>query len=148
MAKMTVPTKADVQKKWVDEAPKRAAYYETEASKAGATWAAETTAAAPTYKSAVQAANIDKMFSGGVKRAGAAKFERKVKSVGVARFAPGIAAAETDFGDGVDPFLAVLAATEIPQRGPRGDAANYAIVQKVGDPLHKKRLAIRAAVGA
>jgi len=65
--------------------------------------------------------------------------------VGVARYSPGVAAAEEDFARGFADFQAVLDGLEIPDRGPRGSAANYAIVQKVGDALHKKRLAVLAA---
>ncbi|GAH65405.1 unnamed protein product, partial [marine sediment metagenome] len=36
---------------------------------------------------------------------------------------------------------------EIPDRGPRGSPGNYAIVEKVGSALHKKRLAVLAATG-
>jgi hypothetical protein len=133
--------KDDVVKKWSEEAPKRSTYYETEASKAGTTWETNATAAAGTYKTAVQATGIDLRFKGGVKKVGGAKFERKVKDVGVSRFGPGISAAKTDYDTGVAPFLSALATIEVPARGPRGDPNNYNIVAKVGDPLHKLRLA-------
>jgi len=148
MPKITVPSKDDVTKKWLEEAPKRSAYYEAEAPKAAEKWFSETIAAATIFKAAIQAANIEKMYAGGVKRVGAEKFKRKVTDVGVTRFGPGITAAEDDFDKGIEPFLAILAATTIKERGPRGDPGNYDIVKQVGDPLHKKRLAIRAAIGS
>ncbi|GAH84383.1 unnamed protein product [marine sediment metagenome] len=46
---------------------------------------------------------------------------------------------------GIADYVAVLEGLEIPDRGPRGSAANYAIVAKVGDALHKRRLAVLAA---
>ncbi len=49
-------------------------------------------------------------------------------------------------GDRAD-YLAVLEGLEIPDRGPRGSPGNYAIVEKVGSALHKKRLAMLAATG-
>lgn len=143
--RITVKSATEVAKKWAEVTPARASYYETEAPAAGAEWEASTIAAGPTYKAGISVAGIDKRFVGGVKRAGAAKFERKVRTVGVARYAPGVAAAEEDMAKGFADYQAVLDGLEIPDRGPRGSVANYAIVQKVGDALHKKRLAVLAA---
>uniref|UniRef100_A0A6M3XS98 Uncharacterized protein n=1 Tax=viral metagenome TaxID=1070528 RepID=A0A6M3XS98_9ZZZZ len=145
MAKMKVPGSGETAKKWADQTPGRAGYYEANTVGSGSHWESETKAAAANYKQAVSAADIDKRFKGGVTRAGGAKFDRKVKDVGVGRFGPGIAAAEGDMSSGIEPYLAVLAATEIKARGPRGDPANYDLVKQVGDPLHKKRLALLAA---
>jgi len=136
---------ADVVKKWVDVTPARAAYYESEASVAGADWEKGATAAAAAFKAGVQAPNIEKMFTGGIKRAGAAKYERKVKDVGVSRFGPGVVAAQPDFSTGVEPMLAVIAGITLAPRAPRGSLSNYARVQAIGVELNKKRLALRAA---
>lgn len=136
---------ADVVKKWVDVTPLRSAYYESEASVAGADWEKGATAAAAAYKAGISAPNIEKMFTGGVKRAGAAKYERKVKDVGVARFGPGVIAAQADFSTGVEPMLAAIAGITLPARAPRGSLSNYARVQAIGVELNKKRLALRAA---
>ena len=145
VSKMTVPPADVVAKKWGEVTPGRSGYYQTNTPAAAATWESEAQAAAGNFKAAVSAADIDKRFRGGIRKAGAAKFSRKVTEVGVGRFGPGVSAAVGDMQTGVDPYLATIAATEIPARGPRGDPANYAIVAKVGDPLHKKRLALLAA---
>jgi len=147
MPKITVPSKDKITTKWGEETPKRAAYYESEAPAAADLWFSETQAAGGVYKAAIGAPTLEKMSTGGVKRVGAEKFKRKVTDVGAARFGPGVTAAIPDFDKGIDPFLAVLAATTIKERGPRGDPSNYDLVKQVGDPLHKKRLAIRAAIG-
>lgn len=146
--KIVVKPSADIAKKWADVTPGRSSFYEAEASKAGAQWESGATGAAGNFKSAVAAGDIGTRYSGGVKKTGGAKFERKVKDVGVSRFGPGVTAAQADMQAGFDPMVAVLAATEIPDRAPRGSAQNYGIVQKVGDPLHKKRLALLGATGA
>lgn len=143
--RISVKSAAAIAKKWATETPGRAAYYELEAPAAGAEWEANTVAAGGTYKAAISAAGIQDRFVGGVKKAGAAKFARKVKDVGVDRYAPGVAAAEEDMAKGFAPFQAILDGLEIPDRGPRGSPSNYAIGQKVGDALHKGRLAILAA---
>ena len=136
---------AEVVDKWVDVTPGRAAYYEREATVAGSEWEKNTTAAAKAFKSAISAANIEALFTGGVKRAGASKYERKVKDVGVGRFGPGVSAAKTDFSDGVSPYLDEIAKVTLTARGPRGSTVNYSRVSEIGTALTKKRLALRAA---
>ena len=143
--RITVKSAAEIAQKWADVTPARASYYEAEAPAAAAEWEANTVAAGGTYKAGISVAGIEKRFVGGVKRAGAEKFGRKVRDVGVARYAPGVAAAQSDMMTGVADYVAVLEGLEIPDRGPRGSPANYAIVQKVGEALHKKRLAVLAA---
>jgi len=143
--RITVKSAAEIAKKWAEVTPGRASYYEAEATTAGAEWEANTVAAGGNYTAGIAVAGIGKRFVGGVKRAGAEKFGRKVKEVGVARYAPGVAAAQADMSKGVADYVAVLEGLEIPDRGPRGSPGNYAIVEKVGSALHKKRLAVLAA---
>lgn len=140
-----VKTVAEVQAKWLDVTPGRASYYEKEAGVAGADWEREAAAASGAFKAGVSAANIEALFKGGIKRAGAAKYERKVKEVGVARFSSGVTAAGPDFGAGVAPFLDEIAKITLPPRQPRGSEANLARVREITVALHKKRLALRAA---
>ena len=142
---ITVKPATDVARKWAEVTPGKAGYYESEAPAAAAEWEKNTIAAGGTYKAGISVAGIEKRFVGGVKRAGAEKFARKVASVGVARYGPGVAAAENDMAMGIAPYLDVLSGLSIPDRGPRGSPGNYAIVEKVGSALHKKRLAVLAA---
>jgi len=143
--RIAVKSATEIADKWAEVTPGRATYYEQEAPAAGAEWEANTVAAGGTYTAGIAVAGIGKRFVGGVKRAGAAKFARKVRDVGVSRYAPGVAAAKADMATGIGDYVGVLEGLEIPDRGPRGSVANYAIVQKVGEALHKKRLAILAA---
>jgi len=145
MGKPIVPSADEVALKWSEETPRRATYYEKNTPASADRWEANTAAAAETFKSAVQAADIARKFAGGVKKAGGEKFRRKVEAVGGARFGPGVTAAKDDMKTGVDPYLAVIGATEIGVRKPRGDPANYDRVKKIGDALHAKRLAVLAA---
>jgi len=149
MVKVTVPSAADVAKKWGDVTPGRSTYYEKGAVGAGSKWEAGATAASKTYQSAVSAGGIEARFKGGVKRAGAAKFDRKVKEIGVGRFGAGVTAAVPDMESGVGPFLTEIAATEIDARQPRGSPANVTgRVSKLADALFKKRMQILGAGGA
>jgi len=141
MVKPTVKSVEEAGSKWAEETPRRAAYYEKYTPAAASKWEANTTAAATTYKAAVTAPDIDKRFSGGVKRAGAAKFSRKVTAVGVARFGPGVTAAAPDYRERVAPYLEEIAKTDLPERKARGDPANLARVEKIATALHKKRIA-------
>ena len=140
-----VKSVTEVRDKWLDVTPGRASYYEKEASVAGADWEKGAADASGAYKASISAANIEALFKGGVKRAGASKYERKVKDVGVARFSSGVSVAGSDFEAGVSPFLDEISKITLPVRQPRGSEANYARVRDIGVALHKKRLALRAA---
>lgn len=136
---------ADVVQKFTDVTPGRSAYYEKGAVGAGAEWEKNTKGAKAAYQAAVSSSNIGAMFAGGVTKAGAAKFDRKVKDVGVARFGPGVTAAAPDYAAGMAPMLETLGATTLPARAPRGSESNLERVRTIATALHKKRLAIRAA---
>jgi len=145
MAKILLRPVDDIAKKWAEVTPGRATYYEAGVKAPLKDWATETSAASATYKAAVTAPNIDKLFLGGVKRAGTPKWQRKATELGVPRFGPGVAAALPDYKEGWAPYHEELSRLEIPERGPRGSDANYEIVKKIGMALFKKRLALRAA---
>ncbi len=140
-----VKSAADVAKKWAEVTPSRAAYYESGAVGAGDDWAKNTEAASAQFKAAVSASNIDQLFRGGVKKAGAEKYNRKVKDVGTQRFGQGVSAAAGDMQSGIAPMLDTIAGLTLQPRQPRGSEANLARVREVATALHKKRLALRAA---
>ena len=142
--KLVIPSTSDIAKKWAEETPKRSIYYEANAPLSADVWEANTGAAKGTYKAAMADPKIGDKFAGGVKGK-ADKFKRKIVDVGVARFGPGVSAAETDMESGFGPYREALAAITVPDRKPRGDPSNYDIVKKIGDPLHKKRLALLGA---
>ena len=144
MVKLVVPSLDEISKKWVDETPRRAVYYEKNAPPAASRWATNAAMAEAVYKAAITAPGVEKRFSGGIRRVGAPKYERKIKEVGVARFGPGVAAAKADFEGGIKPYRDELAAIDVPVRKPRGDLGNLDRVKAIMDALHKKRLAILA----
>lgn len=139
-----VKSAEEVAKKWGEVTPQRAGYYEAGAVGAGSDWEANTVLSASAYRQAVTAPNIEQMFKGGVKKAGGAKYDRKVKDVGVARFGQGVQASIDDMKAGIEPMLSTIAGLTLSPRQPRGSAGNYQRVQEVGTALHKKRLALRA----
>lgn len=127
--------------KWDGNAGRAAEEFATRAAAAAAKWEAGAKGAKENFHKAITAAGIADRFAGGVARAGAAKFARKINDVAKDRFAPGIHAAVTDYTEGVTPFLQTIASLTLPRRGPRGDPSNYDRVEAVGKALSAKRLA-------
>ena len=140
-----VKSAAEAADKWASVTPGRQSYYEAGAKAAGQDWETNTVLAAPAYKAGVSAGNIQQMFAGGVKRAGAAKYTRKVTDVGGARFSTGITAGKQDMQSGIEPFLATIGGLTLPQRSPRGSEANIERVRTIAKALNLKRLSLRAA---
>lgn len=145
MAKPKIRPVEDIAGKWKEITPGRRGYYEANVADPLEDWETNTALAQAAYKGAVTAVDIAARFLGGVKRAGTAKWKRKAMAVGPGRFAEGVEVAEEDFKDGFAPFQAVIAATDIPERKPRGDPANYERTKKLGVELYKKRLALIGA---
>ncbi len=133
--------------KWEERARAASADYRAGAVAAAGDWATNTAKAADTYGMAIAAPGIKTRFAKGVARAGAAKYLRKVESVGADRFAPGVGAATVDYKQGVEPYFATLSALTLTARKPRGDPANYNRVEQVGKALNAKRLALLGASG-
>lgn len=142
-----IKSAADIAAKWVRVTPQRQADYEAGAVNAGAKQNANAIAAVKAFTGAVTSGNIGNLFVGGLKKAGADKYNRKVKDVGVQRFGPGVQAAQGDMASGMAPMVETIAAVTPPARAPRGDISNRARSEVYQVALNKKRLALRAAGG-
>ena len=142
-----VKSLAETQRKWGEVTPARSQEYGVNAAAAGSRWEQATLGAAANYGAAVRAGNIEARQSAGVRRAGAAKYSRKIRDVGAGRFGSGVAAAVTDFGAAVSPYLQAIAGVDLPPRRPRGDPGNYQRVNAVGTTLLQRRLAAVSAGG-
>lgn len=145
---LKVKTSAVSAEKWDSRARVAVDDYAREAAASGDLWASNTAAAKENYRSAISAAGIADRFAGGVKRAGAAKYVRKITDVARDRFSPGISAGKQDYTERVEPFLTTLAALVLPARKPRGDPGNLARVDAANKALHAKRLALMGVGGA
>lgn len=128
--------------KWRDNAGRAAEEFAVNAEAAADAWAANTAKASDTYGTAIAAPGIKERFRKGVQKAGATKFARKIRDVAKDRFAPGIAAAVSDYTEGAAPYYQTLAGLTLSGRKPRGDPANYKRVEEVGKALNAKRLAM------
>lgn len=145
MAKVKIKPMAAIADKWAEVTPGRSEYYEAGVRDPLEDWESATVAAMAAYKASVSAPDIGKRHSGGVKRAGTAKWQRKSIDLGVNRFGPGVMAAKEDYNDGYAPHQATLAALDLPARKPRGDPANNERTKVINVALFKKRLALVGA---
>lgn len=148
MGKAKIGSVDDIAAKFGEVTPGRAPYYASGVENPLEDWETQTAAAMGAFKAAVSAADIGKRFAGGVRKAGTSKWKRKAIEVGVDRYGPGVMASVQDFKDGFEPYAAVIAATEMPDRKPRGDPGNYKRAEAIGTALFKKRLALIGAGGA
>lgn len=146
MALKVKPIEASTTK-WSENAGRASAEFASRAEAAADDWARMTGAAADTFHQAITAPGIKERFRRGVSRAGAAKFARKIRDVAADRFAPGVAAAVSDYTEGASPYFATLAALTLSSRKPKGDPANYKRVEEVGKALNAKRLALLGSGG-
>ena len=144
---MTVPIKtaAEIAAKWARVTPQRQSDYEAGVAGAGAQWESEAIKAQTNFVSAITSGNIGKMYTGGIKNAGAAKYQRKASTLGVQRFGPGVQAAQEDFAKGFEPFATIIAGLTLPPRAPRGSESNNARGAVVSRALTLKRAQVRAA---
>jgi len=136
---------AAAAEKWDEVTPGRQRYYEANAPAAADEWARQTGASGKAYVQGISAAGIQQRYEGGVRRAGAAKYARKVADVGVARFAPGVRAAAGDYATNVAPYFEALAGLTLPPRTTRGDEANLERVRAINKALVAKRMALLGA---
>jgi len=133
--------------KWTENAGRATEGYATNAEASAEEWARKTAASVDTYGQAITAPGIKTRFQRGVARAGSAKYARKIRDVARDRYGPGVAAAQTDYQQGAEPYFSTLAGLTLSSRKPRGDPANYNRVQEVGKALNAKRLALLGGGG-
>lgn len=117
------------------------------ASAAAETWASNTQAAKGNFQQAVTAGNMAEKFARGVAKAGAAKFRSMMEGKAAARFSTGLNLGKTFYESNTEPYFSTIAALDLGPREPRGSAANYQRVQKVGQALNAKRLALLGVSG-
>lgn len=127
-------------RKFVTRAAAAATDYQTGVQAAGADWQAATSAAAENYNAGVQDAIGRGAFARGVAKTGGAKYATKAGTIGARRFPEGVREAGPDFEAGVTPYLQTIAAITLPPRRPKGDPANFARVQAIGEALRRRKL--------
>lgn len=145
MAKAKIASTETIAKKWANVTPGRASDYEAGVNNPKRDWEAGAIGASANYKAAVSSGDIQKKFTGGIRKAGTAKWKNKAITLGKDRFGPGVQAAAADYQAGFDPYAAVIAGVELSDRKPRGDPANYERSKQIGAALFAKRVALKTA---
>jgi hypothetical protein len=103
-------------------------------------WAANASAAEGNYRSGVTQAASSGRFGKGVQKAGDAKWKKGATEKGPARFAQGVAVAESDYSGAMAPVLETIARTDLPPRGPVGSDGNYGRVAAIGKALRQLKV--------
>jgi hypothetical protein len=137
----------EIAEKWKRVTPGRSADYEAGIKNPRKSWEDGAIDAEGAYQAGVQDAINRKAFSGGIRNAGNAKWQRKSLDVGVGRFGPGVQAAGEDMKKGIAPFVDTIRGVSLPDRKAKGDPGNIDRVRILADALHKKKLAIQAGGG-
>lgn len=127
-------------KKFVQRGAAAGADYVDGIRGSGEDWERNAEAASENWSAGVQEAITRDGFAKGVRKAGAAKFERKALDVGARRFPEGIRESESDYEEGVAPFLDVLRGLTLTPRRPRGDPSNIERVAEVAAALRRKKV--------
>lgn len=135
-----IKSAAEIAEKYSRVTPGRQADYEAGVKTPTKDWASNTEAAADNWADGVQKAAANKSFSKGVRKAGTAKWSRKVLEVGIGRWGAGVRAATSDYQSGFEPYQGVIAALALPPRYPKGDPRNIDRVARLASALHQKKL--------
>ena len=124
-----------VASKWSQNAGAASNSYAEGVQNPKADWAQATAAAQENYKVAVTKAAGNGSFARGVQKAGTQKQQNNALSKGVTRFSQGVAVAQPDYAQGVEPYLRVIENTVLPPRKPKGDPANIQRVSAIATAL-------------
>lgn len=103
-------------------------------------WQAATTAAAASWQAGVQAAITRGAFQAGVRATPDSHWQARAATLGADRYPSGVAAGAQRYAERFQPFAEVIRATQLPPRGPRGDARNLERVAVIARALHQRRV--------
>lgn len=131
---MKSATAAQIAERFVKYAPGRSDRYEEGVRSPAKDWAEETVAAEGNYEEGVKKGIQRKAFGKGVKKCGTNKQQEKTIR-NIPRWSEGISGSEDDMRIAMEPVVAVLLATKLPQRYPTGDDRNYERSKTVGKAL-------------
>lgn len=125
--------------KWSRVTPQRQTDYQNGVQNPRVPWAAATKGAEERYKAGVQEAASKGRYGKGVTAAGDAKWQQKALAKGPSRFAEGVAMSAPDYQAAVQPYLDVIASTNLPPRYAKGDPRNVERVKVIADALRKRK---------
>lgn len=131
---------SSIAKKWADVTPGRSAQYESGVKSPKESWSQRATEAKDAYEAGIQDSISRGAREDGIQKAGDSKWQRGAVTKGVARFGPGVRAAQQDYNQGFAPYQAVISGTSLPPRGPKGDPRNYDRARAMGEALHSAKV--------
>lgn len=136
----SIRSAAEIADKWGRVTPARSIDYKKGVENPKRDWAEAAEAAEGVYKQAViEAANAGR-YGKGVAKAGTQKWKTNAIAKGPSRFAAGVALGKGAYLKGFAPYQEVIASTELPPRGPKGDPANLQRVVVLAAALHSKKI--------
>lgn len=100
-------------------------------------------AAVSTWQQAVSSTSAAKAFVSGLTKAGDAAWSAGALSKGAARYPQGTQLAAPKWQTNVQPYLQLIASTNLPPRGIRGAAQNWQRSQALGQALHAAKVAAK-----
>jgi hypothetical protein len=103
-------------------------------------WAVETAKAEAAYEKGIQASIGRKSFGKGVRAAGTEKWKSNAIEKGPMRFSQGVGLGAASYEKGFAPFREIIANTNLPARGPKGDPSNINRVAVMAKAMHDKKL--------
>lgn len=130
---------ANIAAKWSRVTPQRTEDYTMGIAAPRTSWAAAAKASEDRYKQGVTEAAQRGAFGKGVTAAGDARWQSKATQKGPTRFAEGVQLSGPDYAAGVQPYLDVIAATNLPPRFPKGDPRNVQRVATMSAALRKRK---------
>lgn len=135
-----VPSITEVSSKWQRRASAASQDLLIGINRAASRWQSATEAAASRWFDGVNQANGRDAFASGVRRAGNEKWLRKSRALAGQRYGSGVTAGAPDYTAAFGPFLQVIAALDLPERGVRGSEGNFERSARVGRALNAARL--------
>lgn len=129
-----------IANKWATVTPQRSKDYAEGVKNPKRSWSQGAQDAEEAYVQGVTEAASAGRFGKGVAAAGDGKWQRKAASVGAQRFGPGVQAAKGDYQAGFAPYAQVIAGTDLPPRGAKGDPRNYDRSRVIGEALHEAKV--------
>jgi len=139
MARPVVPDISSISGRWTRRASTAEGEFLEGVRSSPADQAQAAIAAKETYKAAMTESMARGAYEKGLARSGNQKWREKTLAKGQGRFSQGIAEGSADYAQGFAPFAAAIGSVDLPNRGPRGSAANYNRIKPIGDALNKLR---------
>ncbi len=135
---MECASAAEIARRFVKYAPDRADRYEEGVRAPKRDWKTETMAAEKNYEEGVKKGITRKAFGKGVSKCGTERQQEKTIR-NITRWGEGIAGSESDMAAAMEPVVAVIRATKLPEKYPTGDDRNYERSKAVGKALRKAK---------